>query len=174
MVRKHPEQGCTAGTGTTENKEHLSRFDAAMAFVENSPQRGLVTRFSNMLRNVELGQNVLVDGGICADDFHTQILPGHAKFATSETRRYIPVMLFLEIGHQTPVLGVRGAGGVLKTRSRRLIGLIEGGVRAVCIVSPVEERSWLHKRWVALVLHGSACTNFSGQKGENIPTRDWR
>ena len=60
-----------------------------MTVLQDLAQGGSVTGFLDMLRYVELRQNVFVDGGFGADDLDVEVLPGHTQFATLETGREI-------------------------------------------------------------------------------------
>jgi hypothetical protein len=56
-----------------------------MAVSEDGAEGGLVAGFLDVLRNVELGEDVLVDSSFGANDVDIKVLPGDTELLGLET-----------------------------------------------------------------------------------------
>lgn len=101
-----------------------------MAVLQDSAQRGLVPRFLDVLGNVELRQNVLINGSFRADDIDIEVLPSDAQFLSLEPGGQVSFVLLLNLREQAPVIVLTGtraavfARGLITHDRRRTLRLI--------------------------------------------------
>jgi hypothetical protein len=78
-------------------------FDAAMAILQDGLRRQPSPGFSNLLRDVELGEDVFLKSGVGTNTFDVQILPGNAEPSSLEVAFVVLVLKVLDIRHHGPI-----------------------------------------------------------------------
>ena len=132
LVGQHVEKGGAAGTGTAQDQQHLTGLDATMAVVEDGLERWFLLSFLDLLWDVELREDVFLNGSVGADDLNGKVLPRYTEFTGRNSGLFFTLLHGLNLVLKAPLAVVDS-----------VVPLGRGSTAAVAF----DAHSWVGDRW---------------------------